>query len=61
MFLWAFWQKVVIFEHNVQIIMIVVFLMEKHRASSQRTCWKWQRYGGFLDCTLLGSSSEEVF
>ena len=31
-------QKVVIFEHNVQMIMIVVFLMKKHRASSQRTC-----------------------
>ena len=54
-------QKVAIFEHNVQMMMVAVFLMEKHRASSQRTCWKWQRYGGFLDCTLLGSGSEEVF
>ena len=54
-------QKVAIFEHNVQMMMITVYLMKKHWASSQRTCWKWQRYGGFLDCTLLGSSLEEVF
>ena len=51
-------QKVAIFEHNVQMMMIVVFLIEKYRTSSQRTCWKWQCYGGFLDCTLLGSGSE---
>ena len=54
-------QKVAIFEHNVQIMMIAVFLMKKHRASSQRTCWKWQHYEGFLNCTLLGSGSEEIF
>ena len=42
-------------------MMIVVFLMKKHRASSLRTCWKWQRYEGFLDCTLLESGLEEVF
>ena len=41
-------QKVAIFEHNVQMMMIAVFLIEKHRASSQ-------------DCNLLRSSSEEVF
>ena len=33
-------QRVVIFEYNVQMMMIAVFLMEKHWASSQRTCWK---------------------
>ena len=33
-------QKVAIFEHNVQMMMIAVFLMEKRQASSQRTCWK---------------------
>ena len=54
-------QRVAIFEHNIQMMMIGVFLMDKHWASSQRTCWKWQHYGGFLDCTLLGSGSEEVF
>ena len=54
-------QKVAIFEHNVQMMMIAVFLMEKHPASSQRTYWQWQHYGGFLDCTLLESGSEEVF
>ena len=54
-------QKVAIFEHNVQMMMDAVFLMEKRRASSQRTCWKWQHYEGFLDCTLLGSGLEEVF
>ena len=54
-------QKVAIFEHNVQMMMIAVFLIEKNLASSQRTCWKWQRYGGFLDCILLGSGLEEVF
>ena len=54
-------QKVAIFEHNVQRMMIAVFLMEKCQTSSQKTCWKWQRYGGFLDCTLLGSGSKEVF
>ena len=31
-------QKVAIFEHNVQMMMIAVFLMEKRRASSQRIC-----------------------
>ena len=54
-------QKVAIFEHNLQMMMIVVFLMEKHQASFQRTYWKWQHYGGFLDCVLLESSLEEVF
>ena len=42
-------QKVAIFGYNIQMMMIVVFLMEKHWASSQRTCWKWQHYGGFLE------------
>ena len=28
-------QKVVIFEHNVQMMMIAIFFMEKHRASSK--------------------------
>ena len=34
-------QKVAIFEHNVQMMMVAVFLMERGWASSQRTCWKW--------------------
>ena len=54
-------QKVAIFEHNVQMMMIAVFLMEKHRTSSQRTRWKRQLYEGFLDCILLGFGLEEVF
>ena len=54
-------QKVANFKHNVQMMMIAVFLMEKNQASSQRTRLKWQYYGGFLDYTLLRSSSEEVF
>ena len=33
-------QKVAVFEHNVQMMMIAVFLMEKHWANSQKTCWK---------------------
>ena len=54
-------QKVAIFEQYVQMVMIAIFLIEKHRASSQRICWKWQCYKGSLDCTLLRSSLEEVF
>ena len=34
-------QKVVIFEHNVQMMIIVVFLMKKHWVNFQRICWKW--------------------
>ena len=55
-------QKVAIFEYNVQMMMMmVVFIMKKHPASSQKTCWKWEHYGGFLGYILIGSSLEEVF
>ena len=40
-------QKLVIFEPNIQMMMMAIFSMDKHRATSQRIGWKWEHYGGF--------------
>ncbi len=54
-------QKIAIFQHNAQMMMMAVFIMEGCRMTSRRTCWQRERYGGFLECTLLGSYSEVDF
>ena len=47
-------KKLTIFDYNVQMMMMVVFIMEKHRVTLQRTCWKRKHYGGFLECAFFG-------
>ena len=35
-------QKVAIFEHNIQMFMMAVFIMGKYQANFQRMYWKWE-------------------
>jgi len=54
-------QKVAIFEQKVHMMMMAVYIAQGWRVNSQRRCWKFQRYGGFLEQMLLGSYSNGDF
>ena len=54
-------QKLAIFEQNVQMMVMGFFIAQRGRVNFQRRCWQFQRYGGFLEHTLMGSFSEEDF
>jgi len=54
-------QKTAIFQHNAKMMMMAVYIMGGHRVNTRRTCWQRERYGGFLESTLLGSYSKVDF
>ena len=56
-------QKLAIFEQNVQMMMMAVFIIGggQRRVISQRSCWQFERHGGFMEHTLFGSFSEVQF
>ena len=42
-------------------IMMVVFITEGRSVDFGRSCWRFQRYGGFLEQTLMGLFPEREF
>jgi hypothetical protein len=56
-------QKLAIFEQNVQMMMMAVFIIGggQRRVTSRRSCWQFERHGGFMEHTLFGSFSEVQF
>src|SRR5579875_2343303 len=54
-------QKIAIFQHNVHMMMMAVFIAQRWRINSHKRCWRFQRYGGFLEQTLMGSYSDGDF
>ena len=54
-------QKFAIFQQNAQMMIMAVFIAQGRRVNSRRQCWQFQRYGGFLDQTLMGSFSDGDF
>ncbi len=54
-------QKLAIFQYNVQMMMKAVFNTQGRRVDFGRSCWRFERYGGFLEQTLMGSFPERDF
>ena len=54
-------QKVAIFHQNVQLLMMTAFIRGQRRVASHRSCWQFERHGGFMDHTLFGSFLEVEF
>jgi hypothetical protein len=48
-------RKLAIFHQNVQMMLMVVFITQGRRVDFGRSCWRFQRYGGFFEQTLRGS------
>ena len=54
-------QKLAIFQQNVQMMVMAVFITQRRRVDFGRSCWCFQRYRGFLEQTLMGSFPERKF
>jgi hypothetical protein len=54
-------QKLAIFQQNVQMMMMAVFITQGRRVDFGRSCWHFYRYEGFLEQTLMGSFPEREF
>jgi hypothetical protein len=54
-------QKLAIFQQNVQMMVMAVFIAQGRREDFGRSCWQYQRYGGFLEHSLMGSYSKREF
>ena len=42
-------------------MMMAVFITQGRRVDFGRSCWRFQRYGGFLEQTFMGSFPERKF
>jgi len=54
-------QKLAIFQLNVHMMMMAIYIAQGRRVNYQRRCWKFQRYRGFLEQTFMGSYSDGDF
>ena len=53
-------QKLAIFQQYVQMMMISVFITQGRRVDFRRSCWRFQRYGGFVANTYGIISGEGI-
>jgi hypothetical protein len=54
-------QKFVIFQQNVQMIMMAVFIIQRRRVDFGRSCWRFQIYRRYLEQTFIRIFPEKGF
>jgi len=54
-------QKFAIFQHNVYVMMMAIYIATRRRVNYQKKCWQFQKDEGFLEYMLMGSYSNGDF